>query len=43
MITIEELNNTGLIKQIRINFPTDDYLVIRSEKMIKKITLPIEN
>ncbi|MGM5482918.1 MAG: winged helix-turn-helix transcriptional regulator [Nanobdellota archaeon] len=36
MITVEELKSSDIIKQIRKNFPTDDYLMIESEKVIKE-------
>lgn len=43
IITVEELKPSDIIKQIRTQFPTDDYMVINSEKIIKKNTAPIED
>ncbi len=36
LITVEELKISDIIKQIRAEFPMDDYLVIRSDRIIKK-------
>lgn len=43
MITVEEFKNSDIIKQIRSEFPTDDYLVLKSDKIIKEKTLPLED
>ncbi len=43
LVTIEELKNSDIIKQIRTQFPTDDYIVIKSDKIIKEKSLPTED
>ena len=40
LITIEELKSAEVVQDIRARYPTDDYLVIRSTRLIKRAHLP---
>ncbi|MFW5990808.1 MAG: hypothetical protein ACOCQX_01130 [Candidatus Nanoarchaeia archaeon] len=43
MITVEELKSVDVLRQIRAEFPTLDYLVLKSEKILKKHSFPLED
>lgn len=42
MLVVEEINETDILKEIRSKFPIDDYMIIKSENILKKKYLPIE-
>jgi len=41
-IVVESLDEINIIKEIRENFPIDNYRIMKSEKIHKKIYLPID-
>tara|TARA_Y100000310_G_C20637164_1_gene791806 strand:- start:169 stop:1104 length:936 start_codon:yes stop_codon:yes gene_type:complete len=41
-LTVESLKDIEILKDIRSNFSIDDYLIIKSDKVHKKVYLPLE-